>query len=129
MEYFKLPKNTARLIVLQRIELTSPFLRKLRKLFGRYVFSSFITKYFLNPRYIGKEYYRVMLKEFLSIEQFINQNKDFCIVHPTKQRYSDQEGYEIHRESGIRIMPFLEESLGGTEGFFIAYLHLKGKSF
>ena len=68
--YFKLPKNTARLIVLQRIELTSPFLRKLRKLFGRYVFSSFITKYFLNPKHIGKKYYQIMLKEFLSIEKF-----------------------------------------------------------
>lgn len=81
MEYFKLPKNTARLIVLQRIELTSTFLRKLRKLFGRYVFSSFITKYFLNPSHIGKEYYRIMLNEFLSIEQFINQNdKSFLSI-------------------------------------------------
>lgn len=81
MEYFKLPKNTARLIVLQRIELTNTFLRKLRKLFGRYVFSSFITKYFLNPSHIGKEYYRIMLNEFLSIEQFINQNdKSFLSI-------------------------------------------------
>ena len=81
MEHFNLPKNTARLIVLQRIELISPFLKKIRKLLGRYIFSSFITKYFLNPNYIGKEYYQTMLKEFLSIEKFIDQNdKSFLSI-------------------------------------------------
>ena len=81
MEYFKLPKNTARLIVLQRIELTSPFQAKIRKLFGRYLFSSFITKYFLSPKYIGKEYYHIMLKEFLTIEKFIDhEDKSFLSI-------------------------------------------------
>jgi len=81
VQYFNLPKNTARLIVLQRIELTSPFQAKLRKLFGRYLFSSFITKYFLNPKYIGKEYYQLMLKEFLTIEKFIDhEDKSFLSI-------------------------------------------------
>ena len=62
------------------------------------------------------------------ISRFLKKNKEFCLIHPKKKGYLDQEGYEINKESGIRIMPFFEEGLGGTEGFFIAYLHLKGKS-
>ena len=71
MNYFVLPRKAARLIVLQRIELISPLLIKVRKLFGRYIFSSFITKYFLKPNIIGQKYYNVMLNEFLTIEKFI----------------------------------------------------------
>ena len=62
------------------------------------------------------------------ISRFLKKNKEFCLIHPQKKGYLDQEGYETNKESGIRIMPFFEEGLGGTEGFFIAYLHLKGKS-
>ncbi|MDA9703014.1 RsmB/NOP family class I SAM-dependent RNA methyltransferase [Paracoccaceae bacterium] len=62
------------------------------------------------------------------ISRFLKKNKEFCLIHPKKKGYLDQEGYENNKESGIRIMPFFEEGLGGTEGFFIAYLHLKGKS-
>ena len=62
------------------------------------------------------------------IRRFLNKNKEFSLIYPKKQGYLDQEGYETNKESGIRIMPFFEEGLGGTEGFFIAYLHLKGKS-
>ena len=49
----------------------SPFLVKIRKLFGRYIFSSFITKYFLNSKIVGQKYYKIMLNEFLTIEKFI----------------------------------------------------------
>ena len=62
------------------------------------------------------------------ISRFLKKNKEFCLIHPQKKGFLDQEGYETNKESGIRIMPFFEEGLGGTEGFFIAYLHLKGKS-
>jgi len=62
------------------------------------------------------------------ISRFLKKNKEFCLIHPKKKGYLDQEGYETNKESGIRIMPFFEEGLGGTEGFFIAYLHLRGKS-
>ena len=59
------------------------------------------------------------------ISRFLKKNKEFCLIHPQKKGYLDQEGYETNKESGMRIMPFFEEGLGGTEGFFIAYLHLK----
>ena len=74
MNNFILPSKTARLIVLQRIELLGPFLVKIRKLFGRYIFSSFITKYFLNSKIVGQKYYKIILNEFLTIEKFIKPN-------------------------------------------------------
>ena len=81
MKSFNLPKGAARLIVLQRIELVNSFLLKLRKLLGRYFFSNFITKYFLNTRIIGDKYYQVMMNEFLSIKDYINKDdKDFLSI-------------------------------------------------
>ena len=81
METFNLPKNAARLIVLQRIELLSPFLVKVRKLFGRYLFSSFITKFFLNPNVIKKNYFKIMTNEFLTLEKFIGSgDKSFLSI-------------------------------------------------
>jgi hypothetical protein len=65
-------KKAVRLIVLQRIELISPFLKKIRKFLGRYVFSNIITKYFLDEKSIGKNYHDIMLNEFSSIENFIS---------------------------------------------------------
>ena len=81
METFNLPRNAARLIVLQRIELLSPFLVKVRKLFGRYLFSSFITKFFLNPNVIKKRYFKIMTNEFLTLEKFIGSgDKSFLSI-------------------------------------------------
>ena len=76
---FNLPKDAARLIVLQRIELINPFFAKLRKFFGRYLFSNVITKYFLNSKLIGRKYFEVMSKEFSTIEKFIDPNKKFFL--------------------------------------------------
>lgn len=76
MEKFTLQKKIARLVVLQRIELTSPILKKIRKLLGRYIFSNFITRYFLNKDLIGKHYYTAMLKEFMTIKEFISEEKN-----------------------------------------------------
>ena len=76
---FNLPKDAARLIVLQRIELINPFFAKLRKFFGRYLFSNVITKYFLNSKLIGRKYFEVMLKEFSTIEKFIDHNDKFFL--------------------------------------------------
>jgi hypothetical protein len=76
---FFLPNKAARLVVLQRIELLNPFLIKLRKLLGRYIFSNFITKYFLNPILIGQKYYQIMYEEFLTIEKFINHDDNFFL--------------------------------------------------
>jgi hypothetical protein len=65
-------KKAVRLIVLKRIELISPFLKKIRKFLGRYIFSNIITKYFLDEKSIGKNYHDIMLNEFSSIENFIS---------------------------------------------------------
>ena len=74
MGNFNLPKKAARLIVLQRIELISPFLAKIRKLFGRYFFSNFVTRFFLNPKILKEKYYQTMSDEFSMIERFIDSN-------------------------------------------------------
>ena len=79
MESFILINKTARLAVLQRIELASPFLLKVRKLFGRYIFSNIITRFFLNPKSISREYYKIMLEEFLTIKKFISSNDKFFL--------------------------------------------------
>ena len=79
MNSFVLPKKAARLIVLQRIELAGNFLKKIRKLFGRYFFSNFITKYFLNSVKIGNEYYKIMHDEFLTIKKFINDDDNLFL--------------------------------------------------
>ena len=49
---------------------------KVRKLFGRYLFSSFITKYFLNSNSVRHKYYDVMLKEFSTLEPFISSDDE-----------------------------------------------------
>jgi len=69
---FYVNKKEARLIVLQRIELCSNFLKKIRKFFGRYIFSNFVTKLFLNSKTIGKSYYDRMSEEFKTIENHID---------------------------------------------------------
>ena len=79
MESFILINKTARLAVLQRIELASPFLLKVRKLFGRYIFSNIITRFFLNTKSISREYYKIMLEEFLTIKKFISSNDKFFL--------------------------------------------------
>ena len=69
---FNVNNNEARLIVLQRIELCSNFLKKIRKFFGRYIFSNFVTKFFLNSKTIGKSYYDRMSEEFKTLENHID---------------------------------------------------------
>ena len=71
---FYVNNKEARLIVLQRIELCSDFLKKIRKFFGRYLFSNFITKFFLNSETIGKSYYSRMHEEFRTFEKHIDHN-------------------------------------------------------
>jgi hypothetical protein len=71
---FNVNNKEARLIVLQRIELCSDFIKKIRKLFGRYIFSNFVTKFFLNNKTIGKSYYDRMSEEFKTLENHIDHN-------------------------------------------------------
>jgi len=79
VQSFIITPKTARLIVLQRIELLNNFLVKIRKLFGRYIFSNFVTKYFLNHKLIGQTYYQTMLNEFLTIKRFINSEDIYLL--------------------------------------------------
>ena len=76
MKSFYLPNKAARLVVLQRIELISSFLKKIRKLFGRNFFTNIITKYFLNSKQIGIKYYEAMQSEFLTFKEYIDFNED-----------------------------------------------------
>ena len=64
---------------LQRIELISSSLKKVRKIFGRFIFSSFITKFFLNEKLIGESYHNIMLNEFSTIEKFINKEDNLFL--------------------------------------------------
>ena len=81
MSKFNLERKIARLIVLQRIELISPLLKKLRKFFGRYIFSSFITKYFLNIELIEKNYYALMSFEFNLLKKYLDfENKKILSI-------------------------------------------------
>ena len=50
MEAFKLDRNLAHLAILQRIELTTPFQKRTRKLFGRYLFSKCFFKIYVGSR-------------------------------------------------------------------------------
>ena len=64
----------ARLVILQRIELATPLLVKIRKLFGRYLFTNFFTKFLLPKNTINHQYYNRMLKEYNSLKKYINFN-------------------------------------------------------
>ena len=72
MEKIYCDREIARLILLQRIELASPFLKKIRKLLGRYFFSNFASKYFINPSVVVNQYIQLMEKEYGSIQNFID---------------------------------------------------------
>ncbi|MDC3169458.1 RsmB/NOP family class I SAM-dependent RNA methyltransferase [Paracoccaceae bacterium] len=60
------------------------------------------------------------------INKFLTNNKRFISANLIKQDQLKQDGLEIQKDRGIRIMPFYEENIGGTEGFYIAYLQVKG---
>jgi hypothetical protein len=78
---FYLDKREARLIILQRIELLNIFLRRIRKLFGRYLFTNFISKFFLNPKTLGKLYFNDMKNEYECIKDYIDpENKNILSI-------------------------------------------------
>ena len=80
MEVFKVNRKIAQLIILQRIELASPFLKRLRKLFGRYIFSNFFLKYFTNISTIGNKYYLLMKNEYEVIQNFLKPGQNILSV-------------------------------------------------
>ena len=72
MTYFNLDKKIARLIVLQRIELANRIIKKLRKIFGRYIFTNFISRFLISPESIGLKYYILMKREYRLLNNYIN---------------------------------------------------------
>ena len=80
MEAFKLDRGLAHLAVLQRIELTTPFQKKIRKLFGRYLFSKDFSRYMLDLDKVSKDYYRIMYNEYLTIKKFIKPNQNILSI-------------------------------------------------
>jgi len=79
VDKFLVSKKAARLIVLQRIELISSSLKRVRKIFGRFIFSNFITKFFINEKLIGESYHDIMINEFSTIEKFINKEDNLFL--------------------------------------------------
>ena len=78
---FYLDKKEARLIILQRIELLNIFLKRIRKLLGRYLFTNFISKFFLNPKTVGKLYFNDMKNEYECIKNYIDpENKNILSI-------------------------------------------------
>ena len=75
MKNFDLDREIARLILLQRIEFLTPYQKKIRKLFGRYFFTNFFSKYFINTKIIGKKYFLEMKKEYNLISNYLDFKK------------------------------------------------------
>ena len=74
MESFKINRNLAQLALLQRIELADKNLKKIRKIFGRYLFSKVFSKYFINIDKISVNYSKIMRDEFNTIKKFISNH-------------------------------------------------------
>ena len=81
MSNFILTKKTARLILLQRIQFSGPLQKKIRKLFGRYLFTNFIAKFFVNSNTISKKYHKSMVSEFHTIKKYLkNKNQLYLSI-------------------------------------------------
>ena len=80
MDSFILNRNLAQLALLQRIELAEPKLKRVRKIFGRYLFSKIFSKYFLFVKKISKNYALIMGEEFNTIKKFIKNKKNFLSI-------------------------------------------------
>ncbi len=71
MEDLKLTRDMAQLAILQRIELANKFLMRVRKLFGRYLFSKIFSKFLINKKQVSKKYLELINKEYQNIEKFL----------------------------------------------------------
>ena len=68
---FELNSIHKKLIILQRNELMSNSHRRIRKLFGRFLYTNFFVN-FSDLSFIKSEYYELCHKEYLNIKKFIN---------------------------------------------------------
>ncbi len=81
MGYSNLNKAIARIIALQRIELASPTLKRLRKIFGRYLFTNFVSKYFISASKINLKYHSLMNEEYDLLKKHIEfDNKEILSI-------------------------------------------------
>ena len=80
MRYFILNRNLAQLALLQRIELADNKLKRMRKMFGRYLFSKVFSKYFINIKKISENYSKIMGEEFNTIRKFVENKKNFLSI-------------------------------------------------
>ena len=80
MQSFLLNRDIARLAVLQRIELADPLLKKIRKVFGRYLFSNFFSKYLISIKTISDNYFKIMELEYGNIEEFLAPNQNILCI-------------------------------------------------
>ncbi|MDC0396403.1 hypothetical protein OAM18_05375, partial [Candidatus Pelagibacter sp.] len=104
---FYLNKKETRLIVLQRIEILNSFFKKIRKLFGRRLFTNFISKFFLNSSSVGRAYYNDMNNEYESIKNYIDlKNKEILSIG------GGLGGLELilNRELDIKSFTFIERN-------------------
>ena len=80
MEDLKLTRDMAQLIILQRIELANKFLMKVRKLFGRYLFSKIFSKFLINKKQVSKQYLELINKEYKNIAKFLIDGQKILTV-------------------------------------------------
>ena len=83
MGFSNLNKVVARLILLQRIELANSILKKIRKILGRYIFTNFISRFFISKSEINTKYYFLMNEEYNLLKKYINfDNKNILSIGP-----------------------------------------------
>ena len=80
MKPFNLNRNLAQLALLQRIELADDKLKKVRKIFGRFLFSKIFSKYLIDVQRISENYLDVMIKELDTINKFVIGKKFFLSI-------------------------------------------------
>ena len=81
MSFIGLNSKIARLIILQRTELAPPTLVKIRKFFGRYLFTNFISKFLISKESINSGYYDLMKQEYILLKNYVEfDNKNILSI-------------------------------------------------
>ena len=96
----QLNRDIAQLILLQRIELLTPFLKRVRKILGRYFFTNFVSKYFISPKLIGTKYLESMLSEYNFLVLRLKFH-EFAYVLPLARFLCDRHFCVIYTKGAI----------------------------
>lgn len=67
---FKVNNSIVRLVIFQRNEILTLFQSKIRKLFGRLLFTILFSR-FLNNNYVSKKYYKICYDEYKFLNKFV----------------------------------------------------------